>query len=114
MRNDLPSGQPVNGNEDEASERLNFIVGFVLAMILTIISFGLVAMKLLPPASMLATLGVLAIIQIAVHLRCFLHIDHEKSHRDDLRLVILTAIMIAIVVGGTIWILWDQHLRMMA
>ncbi|KAA0969070.1 cytochrome o ubiquinol oxidase subunit IV [Aureimonas fodinaquatilis] len=113
MTNNASNDAHATGHEDENRERRSYVVGFVLATVLTIIAFCLVALKILPPGNMLAVLGVLAVVQTAVHLRCFLHIDHERSHRDDLRLVLLTLLMISIVIGGTIWILWDQHMRMM-
>lgn len=98
---------------EETSERRTFVVGFVLAAILTVIAFAMVAMRVLPPHSMLVVLAILAAVQVVVHLRCFLHIDRQKSHRDDLLLICLTLLVLSIVIGGTIWILWDQHMRMM-
>ncbi|MFD2031841.1 cytochrome o ubiquinol/quinol oxidase subunit IV [Ancylobacter dichloromethanicus] len=52
-------------------------------------------------------------IQAVVHLRYFLHIDLQRSHRDDLLLILFTVLILIIMVSGTIWILYDQHIRMM-
>ncbi|WP_370526767.1 cytochrome o ubiquinol/quinol oxidase subunit IV, partial [Salipiger sp. PrR007] len=51
--------------------------------------------------------------QIAAHFRFFLHIDLWRSHRDDLMLILFTALIILLMVGGTKWILFDQWSRMM-
>jgi cytochrome o ubiquinol oxidase operon protein cyoD len=57
-------------------------------------------------------LALLALVQIVVHFRFFMHIDLRKSHRDDLQLILFTALIIGLMVGGTIWILASQHARM--
>jgi len=97
----------------ESREQRSYIIGFVLSVVLTCLAFGLVWLGLLPAGSAFAVITILAIVQIIVHLRCFLHIDHDRSHRDDLWLVLLTALILTIVIGGTIWILLNQHMRMM-
>jgi len=61
----------------------------------------------------LAVLGFLALVQVVVHLRFFLHIDLGKSHRDDLMLILFTSLILLLIVAGTLWILWDLHARMM-
>ena len=111
MKHDIETANPLN--EAEAGERQSYIIGFVLSVILTGIAFGFVWTKALPVGSALAVISILAVIQILVHLRCFLHIDHRKSHRDDLWLVLLTVLILAIVIAGTVWTLWNQHMRMM-
>ncbi len=106
------TAQPV-GAEDEASERRRYVKGAVLAVVLTVVAFGLVWMKLLSGVAALVVLGALALIQTVVHLYYFLHLDTSKSHRDDLMLIMFSAVIILMMVSGTIWILYDQHMRMM-
>jgi len=108
----LMNAQPV-GTEDEASERRLYITGALLAFLLTAAAFGLVWMKLFSGVEALIVLGALALIQTIVHLHYFLHIDTSKSHRDDLMLILFSAVIILMMVSGTIWILYDQHIRMM-
>lgn len=113
MNNDVPAGMPASEYENEAGERLSYLIGLVLALLLTGGAFTLVWMKLLSGGQALAALGLLAFIQVLVHLRCFLHIDLARSHRDDLKLMLFTTLILLLMVSGTIWILYDQHLRMM-
>lgn len=99
-------------HHEECVERRDYVKGLVLAFLLTIIAFAIVWLKLLSSPATLLLLGALALIQGAVQVRYFLHVD-TRSHRDDLLLILFTVLIAAIVVGGTIWILWDQHMRMM-
>lgn len=95
------------------SEYRSYCIGLCSALFLTLIAFGLVWLNVVTGTQALAVLGFLALIQVVVHLRFFLHIDLGKSHRDDLMLILFTTLILLLIVAGTIWILWDQHARMM-
>ena len=99
---------------DAARERRAYIWGFGLAILLTAGSFGLVAYTHLPPALLLPALGVLALAQIVVHFGFFLHIDLSRSKREDLQLILFTSLLILIMVGGSLWILYNLDQRMMS
>lgn len=96
-----------------SNEHRSYFIGLLLALVLTLIAFGLVWLKLVTGTQALAVLGALALVQVVVHLSFFLHIDLGKSHRDDLMLILFTSLILLLIVAGTIWILWDQHARMM-
>jgi cytochrome o ubiquinol oxidase operon protein cyoD len=85
----------------------------LLAVILTGIAFMSVAWSGLPRTAILWIVALSAIIQMAVHLRFFLHIDLSKSKRDDLELILFSVLIVALMVGGTIWIMGNLHMRMM-
>jgi cytochrome o ubiquinol oxidase operon protein cyoD len=91
----------------------NYIIGFGLALVLTAIAFALTATKALGLTSTLVTIAVLAIIQVVVHLRYFLHIDFKSSPRENILALAFTAVLIVIMAGGTLWIMFDLHYRMM-
>jgi cytochrome o ubiquinol oxidase operon protein cyoD len=90
-----------------------YLTGFVLALILTAIPFSLVAFGLLPKFTTLVVIAVLAVIQILVHLHYFLHLDFSNTPRENLLAIAFTAILIFIMVGGSLWIMFDLHYRMM-
>jgi cytochrome o ubiquinol oxidase operon protein cyoD len=113
MSNRVPADLPPSEYEDEGRERLSYVVGLVLALLLTTGAFAVVWLDLLSGGAALAALGLLALVQAVVHLRYFLHIDLARSHRDDLMLILFTVLILLIMVAGTIWILYDQHIRMM-
>ena len=91
-----------------------YLTGFVLALVLTIIPFGLVMLKLLPEVPALAVVAALAALQMAVHLHYFLHLNLSASERGNLLSLTFAAIIILIMVGGTVWIMFNLHYRMMA
>ena len=90
-----------------------YIVGFGLALVLTAIPFALTATNVLGLTSTLMIIAVLAVIQIVVHLRYFLHIDFNSSPRENITALAFAAILIVIMAGGTLWIIFDLNYRMM-
>ena len=113
MSNRIPADLPHGEFENEGRERLSYVIGLVLALLLTTGAFALVWFHVVQGGAALACLGLLAFIQALVHLRYFLHIDLAKSHRDDLKLILFTVLILLVMVSGTIWILYDLHYRMM-
>jgi len=95
-----------------AQDFRSYCIGGLLALVLTGMAFGLVIFEILPHFERLVALAVLAVTQIIVHFRYFLHIGWQ-SHRDDLQLVLFTSLILFLMVGGTIWILFNLHERMM-
>lgn len=95
------------------SEKRSYCMGICLALILTLIAFGLVWFKVVTGTQALVVLGVLALLQVVVHLHYFMHIDLGQSHRDDLMLILFTSLILLLIIAGTVWILWDLHARMM-
>jgi cytochrome o ubiquinol oxidase operon protein cyoD len=84
----------------------------VLALLLSAIPFGLVATGALAPMATLVVIAVLAIVQILVHLRYFLHLDLRSSPPEKLLAIAFAAILIFIMVGGSLWIMLDLRARM--
>jgi cytochrome o ubiquinol oxidase operon protein cyoD len=48
-----------------------------------------------------------------VHFRCFLHVDLQRSARADLVLLLFTSLITALMVGGTLVVLFNLRHRMM-
>lgn len=95
------------------SEKRSYYIGICVALILTLTAFGLVWLKVVAGTQALVVLGVLALVQVVVHLHFFMHIDLGQSHRDDLMLIVFTSLILLLIIAGTVWILWDLHARMM-
>jgi len=91
---------------------LTYTLGFALAAVLTAIAFGAVLADL-PRATSVPVVGLAAIAQVIVQFRLFMHIDLSRQKREDLHLILFTCLIIAIMVGGSVWILYDQATRMM-
>ncbi len=99
-------------DDDRRREARDSWLALAGAVVLTAASFALVVLFDLPRGWTLGGLGVLALVQIAWHFRFFLHIGLDRSHRDDLQLILFTALIVLLMVAGTTWILFDQHMRM--
>jgi cytochrome o ubiquinol oxidase subunit IV len=90
-----------------------YLIGFALALVLTAIPFALVATDPLSRELTLIIIGVAALTQILVHLRYFLHLDLSSTPRENLLAILFAAILIFIMIGGSFWIMFDLHHRMM-
>jgi cytochrome o ubiquinol oxidase subunit IV len=89
-----------------------YLTGFALALVLTVIPFGLVAFGTLPRGATLAVIAAAALIQVLVHLRYFLHLDLSTTPRENILAIAFAVVLIAIMVGGSLWIMFDLHYRM--
>ena len=94
-------------------ELRSYVFGLASASLLTVFSFVVVAAHLFPVVTTLWCLAAFAIVQVVCHFRFFLHIDLSKSKRDDLQLILFSTLIVILMVGGTIWILSNQKMRMM-
>jgi cytochrome o ubiquinol oxidase subunit IV len=91
----------------------SYLVGVVLALVLTAIPFGLVAARALRPIQIFVVIAVAAITQVAVHLRYFMHLDFKLSSQNKLIALCFAAVVLLILVGGTLWIMFALNYPMM-
>ncbi|MDB4476250.1 cytochrome o ubiquinol oxidase subunit IV [bacterium] len=89
-----------------------YIIGFVLALALTGVPFALVAWGKLPGAVTLLFVLICGLTQMVVQFRYFLHIDFTQQKREDLLLILFSTLLLAIMAGGTIWIMSNLAHRM--
>jgi len=92
---------------------LTYGIGYLLAIALTGAAFALVYFHAGSPADDFAIVLLLGLIQIIVHMRCFLHMSLQRSARADLMLVLFSVLIIAVMVSGTLVILFNLRMRMM-
>ncbi|WP_022727753.1 cytochrome o ubiquinol oxidase subunit IV [Fodinicurvata sediminis] len=89
-----------------------YLTGFVLALVLTVIPFALVATGSLPQTQTLLVIAAAAVVQILVHLRFFLHLGISTTPRETLLAIAFACVLIFIMIGGSLWIMFDLHQRM--
>ena len=89
-----------------------YAAGFALAVVLTVASFVLARGQWLTPASLVAALVVLAIGQMIVHLVFFLHITTAPAHQTNIMALLLTLLIIALVVIGSLWVMTQLSTHM--
>jgi cytochrome o ubiquinol oxidase operon protein cyoD len=90
-----------------------YLVGFGLAVFLTVVSFALAAIPALPRITVLVGLFIAAILQMLVHLHFFLHLDRSSKQRWNLITFAFSLLLIFIFVGGSIWVMITLNARMM-
>ncbi len=104
----------MNGQgKDKIHETRSYVIGYILALALTGGAFALVRWPLFTSVMTLAIVFGLALVQMIVHFRFFLHISFGRSSRDDLQLILFSTLIIVLMVSGTIVILMNLHERMM-
>jgi len=90
-----------------------YLVGYVAAAVLTIASFLAAETSALTPSSVTAAVAVLAIAQMLVHLIFFLHISTSPNQRTNILAFAVTAIIVSMVVAGSLWIMSHLDSNMM-
>ncbi len=90
-----------------------YLTGLALALALTVIPFGLVFYRLLPAGPSVVLIAAAAVVQVLVHFRYFLHIDLTHTNPDWLVMLAFAAVLLFIMIGGTLWVMFDLNMRMM-
>lgn len=100
-------------NTPEAQRELrSYLIGGTLSAALTTLAFAVVLWLDLPHDITLGIVAVAAIAQIVVQVRYFLHIDLSRQKREDLQLIVFSLVLLALMAGGTIWIMGNLAGRM--
>lgn len=89
-----------------------YIIGFILSVVLTLIPFGMV-MSGMTGTFVLATIAITALAQVLVQLIFFLHLNGSAEQRWDTLAFIYTILTIAILFIGSVWIMNYVHENMM-
>lgn len=97
--------------QEESHEFRTYAWGIGLAILLTVVPFALVHWTVLPRFSLLILIGLFALVQMVVHFRFFLHVGFRQK-RKDWQLIAFSALLLFIMVAGTIWIMASLAMRM--
>ena len=90
-----------------------YMTGFILSIILTVLPFWMVMTGAASPAVILGTILAMAVVQVLVHLVCFLHMNTKSDEGWNMTAFVFTVLIIAILVVGSIWIMWNLNYNMM-
>jgi cytochrome o ubiquinol oxidase subunit IV len=91
--------------------RKSYITGFLLAIALTIVPFGLVMTHAAVGTPLV--IAVFALAQIIVHVVYFLHVNRSEEQRWNLLALVFTGIVVCIILGGSVWIMHNLYINMM-
>ena len=89
-----------------------YLIGFGLAIVLTLISFGIVAAGVKPVSAAVVGLTLAAVIQILVHIHYFLHLDLSKEMQWNFLTIAFTAVILLILIFGTVSVIFTLNTRM--
>lgn len=94
--------------------RRGYLIGFLLSVVLTAIPFWLVMTNALQNTQATAILIIaFAVVQILVHTVCFLHVNTRAEGGWTLMAYAFTAVMVLIVIAGSLWIMYHLNTNMM-
>lgn len=100
-------------SDPKRGELVTYSIGYAAALALTAVAFGLVYWRAFSTGWILGVVFALALIQMVVHFRFFLHLSLRRSAREDLQLVLFSTLIILLMVGGTLVVLFNLRTRMM-
>lgn len=90
-----------------------YIKGFVFSVIITTIAFALVGFKVFSPIILCIAVAILALTQLFIQLVYFLHLNTDSEARWNLVSAVFAVMIVAIILAGTLWIMFDLYAMMM-
>lgn len=91
----------------------SYVIGFLLSLVLTWLAFRLVGGRLLSDTHLYIALTFLAFTQLIVQSVCFLRLNTSEEGRWDLLPFLFVILIMAILAGGTLWIMYNLNYNMM-
>ncbi|GBQ23451.1 cytochrome o ubiquinol oxidase subunit IV [Acetobacter estunensis NRIC 0472] len=92
----------------------SYVIGFILAVVLTVASFMIVMGHSMSPSGTLTAISVLAAVQVVVHLIFFLHMNTSSENKWNNNVFLFTLMFVAIFFVGTIFIMTNTAEHMMS
>lgn len=91
-----------------------YMVGFVLSIVLTAIPFALVMSGGFDNKLLTATVVLgLGVVQIVVHMVCFLHMNPRSEGGWTMMALIFTIVIVGITLAGSLWVMHHLNANMM-
>ncbi|WP_448661483.1 cytochrome o ubiquinol oxidase subunit IV [Sphingomonas sp. CJ20] len=91
----------------------DYVIGFVLSVILTAIPFWLVMARPLADGTTAAIILGFAVVQIVVHMVYFLHMSGKAEGGWSMTALIFTIIVVVIMLSGSLWVMYHLNTNMM-
>ncbi|KMZ11678.1 Cytochrome O ubiquinol oxidase subunit IV [Candidatus Burkholderia humilis] len=90
------------------------VKGYFVGFVLTVASFWSVKSGAFTGENAIIALAVLAAVQVVVHVVFFLHVNTSKGQRWHATSFAYTILMSLILIVGTVWVMHNVHMLMMA
>ena len=91
----------------------DYVIGFILSVILTAIPFWLVMTMPLSAGATGAIIMGFAVVQIVVHMVFFLHMTPKAEGGWSLTSLVFTIIVVVIMLAGSLWVMHHLNPNMM-
>lgn len=91
----------------------SYIVGFIISIVLTLLSFGAVRFHLLSNTGLYVAITIFALTQLYVQVVYFLHLSTKSESRWNLVAFFFSLVVVLILVFGSLWIMVNLHYNMM-
>ncbi len=92
----------------------SYLTGFILSIMLTLTAYITVVNHFLCGCKLIWIILILAVIQLLVQLTFFLHLGVEPKPKWKLYTFLFVVLIIAIIVGGSLWIMSNLNYHMMS
>jgi cytochrome o ubiquinol oxidase operon protein cyoD len=91
-----------------------YVVGFLLSVVLTAIPFWLVMTGAIPDKQTTAlVIMAFAVVQIVVHMIYFLHMNTKSENGWTVMALIFTIVLVIITLSGSLWVMFHLNTNMM-
>ncbi len=91
----------------------SYLIGFLVSLVLTSLSFLLVITQVLPSNLLIYTITGLALLQATFQLIYFLHLGQEGKPHWETFIFFFMLLILLIIAAGSLWIMYDLNQRTM-
>ena len=91
----------------------SYLIGLTLSLILTAIAFVCVGNHLLSTEGLYILITALAVAQLFAQVICFLRLNTTSEGHWNTLPFIFTFVVVGILVGGSLWIMYNLNVNMM-
>ena len=105
-------GHDPNGELGHGGYR-SYALGFGLAVLLTLISFGFVVEHWLTPFEEIFALAGAAVLQVLVHIFCFLHMSRRSTPFWNAIIFFFMILVVGLLISGSLFIMFTATANMM-
>ncbi|QAY75374.1 cytochrome o ubiquinol oxidase subunit IV [Sphingosinicella sp. BN140058] len=103
-----------HGDTHGHGSRRGYLIGTILSILLTAVPFWLVMSGGIADKQVTAILiFAMALIQIVVHVLCFLHLDTRSEGGWTLIAFLFTVVIVVLMIGGSVWVMFHLNTNMM-
>jgi cytochrome o ubiquinol oxidase subunit IV len=91
----------------------SYLLGFLFSLLLTVGAYFAVTKKVMFGNALVFTVAGLAVVQMVLQFIFFLHLGKEEKPRWNVMVFLFMLLIIAILVIGSLWIMYNLDYRMM-